>query len=121
MSLDQEMHFGDFLFRKLQPRGRARQRFQTARNVILDRHALADVVQQQCKNQQVAPVNRSPQRLKMLRSLVRWIGQLLQMLDGAQRMLIDRISMIKVAHDQRIDPAELRQNLREQSQSLHRP
>ena len=52
--------------------------------------------------------------------LVRRIGQFLQMLDGAQRMFVHGVAMIEVAHDQRIDAAEFRQDFGEQPEALHR-
>ena len=48
---DQEMNFRDFLFRKLQPPSRARKCLQAPRNVILDGHAFANVMQQQRQDQ----------------------------------------------------------------------
>src|SRR5216684_2322372 len=45
----------------------------------------------------------------------------LQVFDGAQRMLVHRVAMVEIAHYQRIDHSEFRQDFHQQSQPLHRP
>ena len=43
------------------------------------------------------------------------------MLDRAQRVLVHRVAVIEIAEDQGIDPAELWQDFRQQTQPLQRP
>ena len=71
-------------------------------------------------NQQVAALYRFPKLYEMGPAFVRWVGQFLQVLDGAQGVLVHRVTVIKVAHDQRINQRKLREDLHEQAQPLHR-
>ena len=94
---DQEVHFGFFFRGKFQSvRGRL-QRLQAARHMIFHRHTLADIVQKQRKNQQIAAVHRSPQRAEVRAHRIGSLGQFLKMLDRSQGMLVHCISMIEIA------------------------
>ena len=55
--LDQEVDLGGFVFGELQAAGGALKSFQAARDMILDVHAFADVVQEERQNKQVAAIN----------------------------------------------------------------
>src|SRR5260221_2213055 len=88
--------------------------------MVLHGHAFADVVQEQRQNQQIAAVRRLPQLPEVRAASIRRFGQLLQVLDGAQGVLVHRVAVIKIANHQRIDAGELRQDFRQQPQTLQR-
>ncbi len=120
MVFDEEADFF-FLFRRnFQSLGGAIERREAARDVILHRHSLAYVVQQQRQDEQIPPLGGLPERREMRPSLIRRLRQFLQVLDGAQRVFVDRVAMIEIAHHQRVDHSEFRQDFHEQPQPLHR-
>ena len=118
---DEEVNFFFLFRRKVQSLGGASERREAARNVILHGHSFAHVVQQQRQNQQVPPLGGLPQRPEMRSALIRRLRQFLQVLDGSQRMFIHGIAVIEIAHHQRVDHPEFRQDFRQQPQPLHRP
>ena len=83
MMLDQHLDFRLLLRRKFQTLCRAVERSEAACNVIFHRHAFAHVMQKQRENQQVAPFRGFPELYEVRSALVRRIGQLLQVFDGA--------------------------------------
>ncbi len=44
----------------------------------------------------------------------------MQVFDGAQRVLIHGVAMVEIAHHQRIDASKFRQDLGQQTETLHR-
>ena len=121
MVFNERLNFPSFLGRKFQALGRAIERREAPGDVILDRHAFADIVQQQRENQQVAPLRGLPELREMRSALVGRVGEFLQVLDGAQGVLVHGVAVIKIAHHQRIDRAHFRQNFHQDSQPVHRP
>src|SRR6516164_5166773 len=70
MVFNERLNFRSFLGRKSQALGRAVESREAPGDMILDRHAFADVVQQQRENQQVAPLYGLPELREMRSSLV---------------------------------------------------
>ena len=121
MMLDQKSHFGFFFRHQFEPRCRTRQRRQTSLYMIFHRHSLARVVQQQRENQQVAALLHFPYGSELCSSRIGRLRQCLQVFNRAQRMFVHRIAMIEIAHHQRIDRAQLRQDFHQYPQSMHGP
>src|SRR5262249_30260011 len=83
-----------------------------------DRHAFSDIVEQQGKDQQVATIHGFPQILKVRASGIGRPSKLLQMFNRTERVFVYCVSMIEIAHYQRIDASELRQDLCQQAEAL---
>src|SRR5262249_37731877 len=49
------------------------------------------------------------------------VCEFLQVLNGAERVFVDCVAMVKIANDQRIDAGELREHLHQQAEALHGP
>ena len=81
--LDQKSHFGFFFWQQFQTRRSARQRGHAAVHMVLDRHAFAGVMQQQCKNQQVTAFLHFPDGSKLCSARIGRFSERLQMFDSA--------------------------------------
>src|SRR2546425_1788945 len=121
MVLDQETDFVFFLCVELKSQRGGIQRLEAPDHMIRVRHAFSDVMEKQRKHEEFAAFERLPKIGEMRRTLILWLTELLQMLDRAQRMLVHRVTVIKIAHDERIDGAKFREHLGQQSQPVHRP
>src|SRR6476620_10497227 len=110
MMLDEEMDLGGFLFRELETPGGGIESFQATQDMIVDRHALADVVEEKRENKEIPAIYALPQRLEVCAAGVGRFGKLLEMLDGAERVFVDGVAMVEVANDERIDARKLGKN-----------
>jgi hypothetical protein len=95
--LDQKMNFGLFLGSETEARRGGVQSGEASGDVILGGQSFADVMQEQGEDQQIAPVEGFPKRRVLRAAGVRGIGELLQVLDGAQRVFVNGVAVIKVA------------------------
>src|SRR3989442_11242837 len=121
MVLDQETDFVFFLRVELKSQRGGIQRLEAPDHMIRVRHAFSDVMEKQRKHEEFAAFKRLPKIGEMRRTLILWLTEVLQLLDRAQRMLVHRVAVIKIAHDERIDGAKFREHLGQQSQPVHRP
>ena len=80
---------------------------------------LADVVEQQRERQELGRVQLLQNRVEALRLGVGRIPERLDVADGEQRVLVDRVLVVEVADDAAVNPGELRKDAVEQPAVVH--
>ena len=92
---------------------------QTELDVILAGHGFAGIMQQQRQEKQFRLFEFALQCRKAPVPFRFRFFQTMQMFDGQERVLIDRVAMVKVAHHQRLNPPQFGQQKRQQAERVH--
>src|SRR5262249_50186540 len=118
---NEKAYFGFFFRRQAEARSSSIERFEAAGDVVFHRHTLANIVKQQGEDKQIAAVKSCPEWGERDTAFVGRVGEFLQVFDRAQRMFVDRVAVIKVAHDQRIDGAKFGKDFHQEAETMHGP
>ncbi len=81
--------------------------------------AFAGVVQQQRKQEEIEPIDLRQQLRQALFVVVRRLAQAVHVVDGQEGVFIDRVAVIAVANDQRIDAVELGDQHLQHAERVH--
>jgi hypothetical protein len=87
--------------------------------VIVDGHAFAYIVKEERENQQIAAVDGFPELAEVSGAFIGRLGKFLEMFDGAERVFVNGVAVIKVADDERIDGFELGEYFHQERETLH--